>query len=153
MIFPEQDQGPPSGEERAKLKIVELTPAVGANEPGIQNVNISKLVDGPKRAPPDPEESDLTFLDLFEINTQDVYGMGVVMLYLTLFSLALAYSCVIVYGAVKMQSLDSYQWSMVASIMSIVPIQGLSLSVLAFILLNILSGMLLDETYGIPFAG
>src|SRR5262249_36142157 len=57
---------------------------------------------------------------------------------LILFLCGLAYSCVLAFGAVKMQSLESYTWGMAASVMSMIPVAMLGILGVLYLLVTLI---------------
>jgi predicted Zn finger-like uncharacterized protein len=61
------------------------------------------------------------------------------------FGLGMAYGGTIVVGGVKMQSLESRQWGLVASIMNMIPVHTFGLMVLLTVIVQMILGLLFDE--------
>jgi predicted Zn finger-like uncharacterized protein len=63
------------------------------------------------------------------------------------FVLGMAYGGAIVAGGVKMQSLESRQWGLVASIMNMIPVHTFGLLVLLTVIVQMILGLLFDEPF------
>jgi hypothetical protein len=122
------------------------TPNTGPNPPPPPPQTQPPTQTPPQTTPPPPKKkSSLYMIYTWDLKRLTDYPWYLFTLFLTPIFIGIAYACVMTYGAVKMQNLESRVWGLVASAMCMFPMATWGFVTVCSMVISLVVSMLADE--------